>query len=178
MPAGIRPTQNIVRKAVFDIIGHDMSGLGFLELFAGSGAVGFEALSRGARRVVFVDKDPKCHEVITRNLELLGVLESGEMPREAAPAAAYQIDAFQAVKQLARRGERFEIVFADPPYERGGAKKMLKTLGGYDILQPNAVIIIQHEKGEILPEEEGRFSLLRRRRYGPSVLSVYGSASP
>ena len=73
MPQGIRPTQNVVRKALFDVLGQDMEGIDFLDLFAGSGAVGLEALSRGAKKVVFVDHDPRCIEVIEKNISLLKI---------------------------------------------------------------------------------------------------------
>ena len=73
MPEGIRPTQNLTRKALFDLLGQDLTGLTFLDLFAGSGAVGLEALSRGAQKVTFVEKDERSGEVIRENLDLLGV---------------------------------------------------------------------------------------------------------
>src|SRR3989338_8645565 len=73
MPEGIRPTQNLTRKALFDLLGHDLTGLTFLDLFAGSGGVGLEALSRGAQKVTFVEKDENNSQLIRENLDLLGV---------------------------------------------------------------------------------------------------------
>jgi len=170
MPLGIRPTQGIAREAVFDIMGQDMGGMAVLDLFAGSGAVGMEAVSRGAEKVVLVEKDPKCAEVIADNFRLLPVNPGiqGGLPYEI-----FQTDAFAAVKLLAQQGKKFDMIFIDPPYGRGLAKKALKTLGGYDILQPNCVVFIQHEKREILPEEQGRIILFRQKKYGSTVLSSF-----
>jgi 16S rRNA (guanine(966)-N(2))-methyltransferase RsmD len=171
MPVGIRPTQNIVRKSLFDLLGQDMTGIAFLDLFAGSGAVGLEALSRGAARVTMVEHEPKCAAVISENISLL---------LRGAKAGVYhyevvQSDAFATVKMFARQGRKFDIIFVDPPYGRDLAKKTLKTLGGYDILQPNSTVIIQHEKREILPREEGRFLLYRQKNYGTTYFSLYNS---
>lgn len=170
MPAGIRPTQNVVRKAVFDIVGQDLAGFDFLELFTGSGAMGLEAFSRGAQRVTFVEKDQACVDILMKNLGLLG-LEGYE--DRGSRIRLIQNDSFLALKRLGQNGEKFDIVFADPPYGRDLAKKILKTLVACDILHPNALVIIQHEKREILPDQEGRFFLIRERQYGSSKLTIY-----
>jgi len=170
MPADIRPTQHVVRKALFDLLGQDMSGVEFLELFSGSGAVGLEALSRGAKKVVFVEKEPKCVSVIEENIEILKISpdEDGKMTFEVIRG-----NALAFIKILARQKKAFDIIFIDPPYGRGLAKKALKTLGAYDIVRPNCTIVIQHEKKEILPEAQGRFLLFRQKKYGASLLSLY-----
>ena len=170
MPFGIRPTQNLTRKAIFDLIGHDLSGWKVLDLFAGSGAVGLEALSQGASRVAFVEFNAKCFAVIEENVELLGFKEQG-MP--SPRIELINADAFMAVKQLARSGQKFDLVFLDPPYGLGLIKKMLKTLSSYDIFNPNSFLIIEHGKHENLPESEGRFSLITHRKYGTSFVAVY-----
>jgi 16S rRNA (guanine966-N2)-methyltransferase len=170
MPEGIRPTQSITRKALFDILGQDMEGITFLDLFAGSGAVGLEAISRGASKATLVEKDPKCAGVISENIALLSIKadEGGRLPIEVI-----QTDALAVIKVLFRQEKKFDVVFVDPPYGRGLAKKALKTIGGYDILQPNCTLVIQHEKCEILPQNEGRFLLFRQKSYGATVLSIY-----
>ncbi len=170
MPDGIRPTQDIVRKALFDLLGRDLTGMTFLDIFAGSGSVGLEAVSRGAVQVTFVERVFRSCEIIRENLILLsaGADEGGRVPCEVMSG-----DAFAAVKLLARKGRKFDIIFADPPYGRGLAKKILKTLGAYDIVSANCTVVIQHDKREILPDEEGRFLLFMRRKYGGTVLSLY-----
>lgn len=170
MPAGIRPTQSFTRKALFDLLGQDMEGVAWLDLFAGSGAVGLEAISRRAAKVMFVEKDPKCAAVITENIGLFPI------DPDKTGARAYELlstDAFAAIKLLARQEKKFDVVFVDPPYGLGLAKKALKTLEAYDILQPNCTLVIQHEKGEILPEQQGRFLIFRQRNYGSTVLTIY-----
>ncbi len=175
MPAGIRPTQNMTRKAIFDIIGHDLEGWEVLDLFAGSGAVGLESLSQGAKKVTFVEFNAKCFEVIEENIQLLGFKEAG-MP--SPNAEILNADAFVAVKQLARQGRKFDLVFLDPPYGLDLVKKMLKTLTAYDIFKPNSFLIIEHGKRENLPETEGRFSLITHRNYGTSFIAVYQPVRP
>ena len=162
IPKGIRPTQNIARKAIFDILG-DIEGLSFLELFAGSGAVGLEAASRGAKEVVFVEGNPQVLKVLTDNLS--GILYT-----------AYHIlplDAQAAVKKLARDGRRFDIIFLDPPYHDDLAKKTLQTLGAYDILASTGLIVAQYSKKDSLPDDLGVLSLLKQSTYGDTRVSFY-----
>ncbi len=174
MPSGIRPTQNMIRKAVFDMIGGDLNGIDFLELFAGSGAMGLESLSRRSRRTTFIEKDPKCAQVIRENLDLLNL----ENPQgQAALWEIFNIDAFVAIKLFAEQKRTFDVVYVDPPYSRGLAKKILKTLKAYDILHPNSLLIIEHKKDEILPQQEGRFFLFREKKYGSTVISLYKIAN-
>ena len=166
MPATIRPTQNVTKQAIFNVLGHDMEGQEILELFAGSGAVGIEALSRGAKKVTFVEHDPKCVEVIRKNLELLGY----EIGRDVD---VIHTDAFAAIKGLATRGRKFDIVFFDPPYGLDLGKKALKTLGSYDILHPNSFVVVEYSKRERLPDLEENFHLVTERQYGKSYLAIF-----
>ena len=173
MPAGIEPTQNVVRKAVFDIIGQDQEGVRFLELFAGSGAVGLEAISRRAQEVVFVERDPKCVDVIHENLKRLGLADGPFLPQ---PSVSYEVimnDAYASVKLLASRKRKFDVVFADPPYDLGHPKKLLKTLSAHDILHPNCLVIIQYSRREHHPIEDNRFKLIKQKNYGLSNLAVF-----
>ena len=141
MPAGIRPTQDVTRKAIVDLIGHDLSGVTFLDLFAGSGSVGLEMISRGAKRVMFVEGTQKCSDTILENLRILGLYDAAGGQQVEVIGA----DAFMVIKQLSRKGEKFDIVFLDPPYGLDLAKKALKTLMAYDIVPPNCLIIIEHK---------------------------------
>ncbi len=170
MPAWIRPTQGLVRRALFDILGHDLEGATVLDLCAGSGAVGLEALSLGAGKVTFVEKDPRCAEIISENIKLLGIGDNNDGERLYE---IIQTDIFAAIKTFARQNKRFDLVFIDPPYSRGMAKKSLKMLEAYDILHPNYTVVIQHEKKEILPEGQGRFLAFRQKKYGATILSIY-----
>ncbi len=170
MPAAIRPTQNVTKQAIFNLLGHDWDGLEVLELFAGSGAVGIEALSRGAKHVTFVEHDPKCAEVIRKNLGLLGYdLNFGKDPA----CEVLHTDAFSAIKGLAGRNRKFDFIFFDPPYGLDLGKKALKTLGAYDILHANCFVVVEHSKRERVSGLEESFKLVTQRQYGKSFLAVY-----
>jgi 16S rRNA (guanine(966)-N(2))-methyltransferase RsmD len=162
MPKGIRPTQDKVRKALFDILG-DIKGLSFLELFAGSGAVGIEALSRGAKEIVFIEKDKRCAKKIKENLSSLSLLSY----------RIIEFDTSKVIRHLNQNGKQFDIIFLDPPYYGDLSKKTLQTLGAYDILAPNGFIIVQHFKKDILPERIGNLIILRQAEYGDTLLSFY-----
>jgi len=162
LPRGIRPTQNKVRKAIFDILG-DISGLTFLELFAGSGAVGFEALSRGISELTMVECNHNSILAIKRNIALL----------KASSCNLYYLEAEKAIKLLARDKKRFDIIFFDPPYHEDMAKKILQTLEGYDILSPDGLIIAQHPKTELLLENSLKFNLIKEAKYGDTWLSIF-----
>ncbi|MCM8780998.1 MAG: 16S rRNA (guanine(966)-N(2))-methyltransferase RsmD [Candidatus Omnitrophica bacterium] len=159
---GIRPTQGKVRKAIFDILGK-IEGLSFLELFAGSGAVGIEALSQGAREVVFVEKEQRCIDTIKKNLSLLDCLDY----------KVVRSDVFKAIETLARYKKKFNIIFVDPPYYKDISKKTLQILSGCDIVTQNGLIIIQHYKKDNLPDALGDLVLYKQARYADTVLSFY-----
>ena len=164
MPAGIRPTQNVLRAAIFDLLGHDLSGLSFLELFAGSGAVGLEAISRGAEEVVMVEHNDLNAKTIRENGELLGIDFGGNF-------SLIHADVFTSVKRLSEEQRQFDIVFFDPPYGRNLAKKTLKLLISRDILHPQSWVLVQLEVSEKFEIPEN-FIVLTQRRYGSSYLSV------
>ena len=145
MPAGIRPTQNVLRAAIFDLLGHDFSGLSFLELFAGSGAVGLEAISRGADKVVMVEHNDLNAKTIRENCELLGIELGGNF-------SLIHAEAFTTIKRLSEDHKPFDIVFFDPPYGQKLAKKTLKLLERSDILHPQSLVMIQMEASEKLED--------------------------
>ncbi|MFA5385991.1 MAG: 16S rRNA (guanine(966)-N(2))-methyltransferase RsmD [Eubacteriales bacterium] len=161
-PKCIRPTQNKVRKAVFDILG-DVNGLSFLELFAGSGAVGFEALSRGASGVVLVEENREAQTAINGNIQALKVENCLLIPGKAESALPF----------LQKSGRKFDVLFMDPPYNKDLAKKILQILGACDILAPNAFVIVQHFKNDALDEEAVGLHLIKKAKYGDTLLSFY-----
>jgi 16S rRNA (guanine(966)-N(2))-methyltransferase RsmD len=170
MHADIRPTQDLAREALFDIFGQNLEGIRFLDLFSGSGAMGLEALSRQAEFVLFVEKDDNVFRILIENLGLFPLRQSIKNKRRYE---ALRADAFVTIKKLAVKKEAFDIVFIDPPYGRGLAKKALKTLEAYDILHANSIVVIEHELNEHLPDRSGRFLLFRRKKYGISVFDFY-----
>jgi len=168
MPAGIRPTQNVLRAAIFDLLGHDFSGLSFLELFAGSGAVSLEAISRGAGSVVMVEYNDLNAKTIRENCELLGIELGGAF-------SLIHGEAFTTIKRLSEEVRRFDIVFVDPPYGQKLVKKALKLVISRDILHGQSLVCVQLEASENLevPEE---FTIITQRRYGASNLIVLQKA--
>lgn len=162
MPKGIRPTQDKVRKAVFDILG-DINGLSFLELFAGSGAVGFEAASRGVTELTLVEESRDALKEIRNNIESLSLTSCN----------LYPFAAEKAIRAFYKDKLKFDIIFIDPPYYKDMAKKTLQMLGGYDILAPNGLLVVQHFKKDILQNKAGDLKLFRESKYGDTILSFY-----
>ncbi len=167
-PRHIRPTADKVRQAVFNILAGAVKDARVLDLFAGSGALGLEALSRGAREAVFIEKDRRSLAVLTRNVEALGV---------AGTSQAFLKNTGLALLILAKKGRVFDIVLADPPYHKGLAKKTLQTLGAGGILAPHSFVIVEHGRQEALPKEEGVLRLFRQSRYGLILVSYYQRVS-
>ena len=158
----VRPTTGLIKKALFDIL-DDITGLSFLDLFAGLGKVGIEALKRNAKKVVFVEKDPYSIKEIEKEILKFKLIN-------------YELiiaDVFKTIKRLHQQNRTFDIIFLDPPYYQGLAKKTLKTLASYDILSPQGFIIIQHTKKEKLPDKLGDLILFRQKGYSESFLSFY-----
>ena len=154
VPPGARPTSGRAREALFDILQAAIPGSRVLDLFAGSGAVGLEALSRGALRSVFVEKDAAA---LNANLARLGA--GG---REVEVVAE---DAGLAAASLARRGEEFDVVFADPPYALGGTALSRAVVR---LLAPDGRLIVQTDSGDPPPALPG-VSPVGRRAYGRNV---------
>lgn len=172
MPKGIRPTQNKVRKALFDILCADIKDGTFLDLFAGSGAVGWEALSWGAKQVVSVENNRVSLSVLKQNLERF-IIES---PDYSHKVSILGMDAFKAIEFLFKQNKQFDIIFLDPPYYQNLGNKILKKLNDYVILNLNGLVVIQHFKKDLLPKEAGFLRLIRQKEYGDTALSFYKRA--
>ena len=164
LPAGcrIRPTADRVKESLFDIL-HPVEGAYFLDMYAGSGNVGLEALSRGARGSVFVEKDLRLADAVRKNLRLLGFEGRGEVIAAGAQ---------QGLRRLGKRGERFDILFADPPYDEDILPEILRCLEGAEVLAENGIIVLQHSVRED-PKESLPQTLVMadQRRYGDTLLS-------
>jgi 16S rRNA (guanine966-N2)-methyltransferase len=166
LPGGcrIRPTADRIKKSLFDIL-HPVTGKSFLDLFAGSGNVGLESLSRGARFAVFVERDFRLVEAIRKGLAQLGFSDRAEV---------IAADAERGLRRLVQRKERFDIIFADPPYDEGLAFETLKWLEKEDVLAESGIVVLQHstrETPEGLPVRA--MAATDQRRYGDTVLSFF-----
>ncbi|MEW5866158.1 MAG: 16S rRNA (guanine(966)-N(2))-methyltransferase RsmD [Bacillota bacterium] len=159
-----RPITDNVKKSMFDILTPWLTGARCLDLFAGTGAIGIEALSRGAEWAVFIERDPRMVGVIKRNLEVTGF----------APRARVLCgDVRWVVRVLARRGEVFDLVFMDPPYGHGLAPVTLGLVCQSKILGENGTIVARHEHKQEMPGSCANVNLVRQEVYGDTVVSFY-----
>ncbi len=161
----IRPTSDKVREALFNIIKNRIDGATVLDLFAGSGSVGIEAISWGAKDVTLVDIQKGCINAIRRNLKRLPISQDR--------IDIIQGDALKAIKRLSDTKMRFDLVFLDPPYYGDWIKKCLISLDDYGILYDYSIIVCEHFKKDVVPEEVGSLKMVRQKRYGDTVLTFY-----
>jgi len=167
---GIRPTLERVREAMFDVLQGDIPGASVLDLCAGSGALGFEALSRGARIVRWCDADPRSVESIRENARRLGVILD--------PKSIFAMPVFDAVRRLAKGGEPFDVVFFDPPYEAGLYDETLLALSLSARVAPGGVVAVEHSKNIRLSPSYGHLVFDRVRQYGDTYVTYYRRPSP
>lgn len=160
---GTRPTADRVRVALFNILGPRLTGAHVLDLFAGSGSLGIEALSRGAARAVFVEKDRACVLVIRHNLSELGY-ESLSQVRQG--------DVVAEVKRLGIEGACFDIIFLDPPYAAEALTVALLAVSEAGVMSQGCVVVAEHSSRSEPPLIPG-LSLTDRRIYGDTALSFF-----
>ena len=160
----VRPTSSRVRTAIFNILPRDLSGVMALDLYAGTGALGIEALSRGATAVVFVDSGRDALKCLRDNLEALNRADQFRLlHKKAGPA----------LKLLAAENARFDLALIDPPYRSGEAPKVMNQLSRLPLLNPGAVAVIEHDPAERLLDEYGGLVRYDQRKYGATGLSFY-----
>ena len=161
----VRPTPDLVKQAVFNSLGGRVVGARVLELFAGTGALSLECLSRGATSAVCVEKSSRHAETLRQNFQLAG------FPPETLQVRVQ--DVFAALAQLETAGQLFDLILADPPYEPGAAKIIQNLLKQYPILKPGGFLAIEH--GEKDPDLEPEFTmeLVRQRKYGETLLTLF-----
>lgn len=161
----LRPTSDRLRETLFDILGPAVEGSLFIDCYAGTGAVGIEALSRGARRVIFVEIARGAVALIRRNLQELGAQEDAEILHG---------DALRGLAKLHARGERADFLFLDPPYDdREEYARALEFLGYSAPLAEDGTVIVEHRSTLTLPEFAGRLESARRVKQGDATLSFY-----
>jgi 16S rRNA (guanine(966)-N(2))-methyltransferase RsmD len=153
-----------VKEALFDILPHDLSGAKVLDLFAGTGNVTIEALSRGAAEAILIDSSSESGKAIRENLRRLHLADRTKV---------WIVPVVRAVKLLARRGETFDVIFLDPPYEQGWVAITLKAIAEGGLLRQTGVLIAEHSIREELQSRYGALVLYDRRRYGSTLLSFF-----
>ena len=161
---GTRPTADQVRIALMDTLTPYLPEARFLDLFAGAGGVGLEALSRGATRAVFVERDAAAVVALRRNVAALGV-EAGTRILRA--------DVDRALDRLAADGERFDLVFLDPPYDADLVARTLDRLAAEAAMVAKAIVIAQHFTKHPPPSAVGALAAFRTRRFGETTLTFF-----
>ena len=159
-----RPTSDLLRQAIFNVVGPRVAGARVLDLFAGTGALGVEALSRGAADATFVERDRSALASLRANLADLDLL---------ARARIVARDGLEALAGLAKARGRFDCVFLDPPYAGDLARRCVETLAPGEILSENAVLLVQAFHKTDLPDRAGTLSRTWHRRYGETRLTLY-----
>lgn len=159
-----RPTTDKVKEALFSSIGPYFDGGRCLDLFAGSGGLGIEAVSRGMDHAVMVDRQYAAVTVIKKNIAVT---------KQPEKFTVLKNDANRALKSLAKEGQQFDLVLLDPPYAKQKILQNIATMVEDDLLKPNALIVAETNKEARLPEDIDGFTFWRRHNYGITVLTVY-----
>jgi len=165
----VRPTSDRIKEALFSIIGSlcgDITGFSVLDIYAGTGSLGIEALSRGAGRAVFIDNQRSSAALIKTNLDSTGFTGNSEI---------MIVDASAALSRMALQGRTYNLVFADPPYNQGIAQILLRQLASLPVLADGALVVIETSSREVLPLSEGELKQIDRRIYGDTALAFYSS---
>lgn len=160
-----RPTTDKVKEAVFQMIGPFFEGGRVLDLFAGSGSLGIEALSRGMDYGIFVDKHPKAIHTIQENIQTLKLDQYAEV---------FRADAHRAIKAAAKRELKFDLILMDPPYGKVDYVKLIDEMMELALLNTGGTIYCEHDPTEKLPNEQTGLSLVKQENYGGTIgITIY-----
>ncbi len=159
--ARIKPTSAIVRRAIFDCLAYCIDGTSVLDLYAGSGALGIEALSRGAKKAVFLENDVRCIRAIKKNISQLKNIST----------EVFCQDVFKGLGLLKR--DIFDIIFLDPPYAEKLVKSTLLEISECDIVSGSSLLVAEHHKKEEIQDNIGVFELIDQKKYGETVISIF-----
>jgi 16S rRNA (guanine966-N2)-methyltransferase len=161
----IRPTSDRVREAIFSLIGQNLTGLKALDLFAGTGSLGIEALSRGALSALFVDNSSRSIKLIKKNLTLCGYERSGSTLKK---------DLTRGLPRKSSLMEKeFDLIFIDPPYGKKVIPSLLAELTEREMLASSSVVITESYKGQTLPSVVGKLQRVDTRTYGETRIGIY-----
>jgi 16S rRNA (guanine966-N2)-methyltransferase len=160
----IRPTSDRLKESLFNILGRDTEGSLWLDVFAGSGSIGLEAISRGACQVDFLERDPEACRLIRRNLELCGIQSGYRL---------IQDDAFHGLRRLARLSQTYDFIFMDPPYAWEPYGDLVQIVFARRLARESAWVIIEHHAKAILPDAGEDYHRSRLVRQGEHALSIF-----
>ncbi|MGG3466551.1 16S rRNA (guanine(966)-N(2))-methyltransferase RsmD [Neobacillus pocheonensis] len=159
-----RPTTDKVKEAIFNMIGPYFEGGLGLDLFAGSGGLGLEALSRGLDKVIFIDRESKAIQVIHENIKACQFEEKAEV---------YRNDADRALKALIKREISFNYIFLDPPYKKQQLVSLMEKMDEQEIVKTDGIIVCEHSFDVELPQMVGRFKQIKHEKYGIIAVTIY-----
>lgn len=160
-----RPTTDKVKEAVFQSMGPFFDGGSFLDLFAGSGSLGIEALSRGMDFGLFVDKHPKAVHTINENLKAMKLEGKTEV---------YRAEAHRALKAAAKRGLQFDLILLDPPYSKVDYVKVIEDILSLKLIKDDGIIYCEHDTSETLPTDNSMLTLVKQDNYGGTIgITIY-----
>lgn len=161
---GLRPTSAKVREAVFDILRNDIKNAAFVDLYAGTGTVGLEALSRGAVTAFFVESNYILFKALSACIKNLGISDRAHIYREQAVAF---------LKMSSSSDMRFDIIFADPPYASAEIGEMAQFIDGHGVLNKGGCLIVEHSSKTALQETMQSLKFIKNYRYGDTMLTLY-----
>jgi 16S rRNA (guanine(966)-N(2))-methyltransferase RsmD len=165
----LRPTSDRLRETLFNILGPEIEDALFVDVCAGTGAMGIEALSRGAREAVFIEKHPRAARLVRRNLEGLGI---------GGGAQVLEADALAGLELLSARRALADFVFLDPPYDKTEEhKRIMEYLDGSHLIAPRGLVIAEHRTKSSLPERFQRLERTRLVEQGDASISFYRLAA-
>jgi 16S rRNA (guanine(966)-N(2))-methyltransferase RsmD len=165
----LRPTSDRLRETLFNILGPALEDSLFVDVYAGTGAIGMEAISRGAKQVILIESNAKAARLIRDNLRALDIFAGSEL---------IEADALAGLKRLSDRHLLADFVFLDPPYERTDEHvRALEFLDRSHLIAPQGVVIVEHRTGTELPEQLSRLECTREVEQGDATLSFYRVAA-
>ncbi|NLX63812.1 MAG: 16S rRNA (guanine(966)-N(2))-methyltransferase RsmD [Clostridiaceae bacterium] len=163
-PKNTRPTMDRTKESLFNILMPYISDARVLDLFSGSGSLGIESLSRGAKEAVFVDNSKHCRNIIIENLKKTKLEDH---------STVIVLDVFKAIKLLSKRNAKFDIIFMDPPYNMNFVAKTIQNIVEFDIIAEEGIIACEHHVNEQPPDSVGCLRKVRTKDYGETIYSFY-----
>jgi 16S rRNA (guanine966-N2)-methyltransferase len=165
----LRPTSDRLRETLFNVLGPSLEDCLFVDLFAGTGAVGIEAISRGARETILVESNAKAARLIRENLKSLDILSGAEL---------IEASALRGLEKMAARRLLADFIFLDPPYEKtADYLEVLEFLDASHLVAPRGIVIVEHHRKTELPEFLTRLECTRQIEQGDAILSFYTLAA-
>ena len=176
----VRPTADRVKESVFSILRERVIDANFLDLCAGTGNMGIEALSRGAKHVTFLERDPRCIQIIEQNLRICGLMTEPRASRKPTDTICLlRRDAVKGITYLQKQAAVFEVIYFDPPYAvglQGGSElytACLALLAENSLLHTNGTLLVEHAKQFVIPDSVGSLAQSWQANYGDTVVSFY-----